>query len=371
MVLKSFAWVWAGSLAVLSVGFIAYEAGDASTFVPPALMAVLMGALIVSKVKGQPIGATLLIGGSAWLLYAIGHDYAALSAEIGPLPGEYVAAWLGACTGPLFYLSFPTLLLLFPDGLLGGRRRWFAGVIAALVLLTVVGAISLWGVDLSVLRDEARLTLDPRYQLTDLAFLLSLWLTIPATFAIVKRYRTGDIVVRQQVKWLLFGGLALAGSLSLAPVLDDSYYWGVALAIGMSLFPIGVGIAVFKYRLYDLGRVVSRTVSYAFVMAVLGAVFVLGVVLIPNSLLRVEDPPALLVAASTLASAALFNPLRKWAHGRVDRWFYRSHYDAAQVMDEFAVSLGHQVDAGGVIDGWVDVIEETMQPTSVGVWVRR
>jgi len=367
---RALIWAWAGALVALSTGFMIYDPGDATIFVPPALMAVVLGALIVTRVRGNPVGEVMLLGGSSWLLYAIGHDYALLSTEIGPLPGEYTAAWLGAWSGPLFYLSFPTLLLLFPDGRMIGRRRWLLVVVGGLFLLTLAGGISLWGVDFDILIDEAAQSADPRYRITDLAFISSLWMAIPATFVIVRRYRNGSRDLRQQVKWLLFGSVALAGCLSFAPFLDDSDLWGIALAIGMSLFPVGVGVAVFRYRLYDLGRIVSRTVSYAIVVAALGAVFVLGVVIVPNQLLLVDDPPAILVAASTLAAAALFNPLRKWAHGWVDRRFNRSHYDAAQVMDEFADSLRHRVGTGEVIEGWVEVIEGTMQPVAMGVWVR-
>jgi hypothetical protein len=370
LLLKAVVWAWVVGLGVLAAGFLIYGAGNAAIFEAPALMALAMGALIVTRVRGNLVGAVMLIGGSAWLLYAVGYDYARLSLESGSLPGEFIAAWLGAWAGPLFYLSFPTLLLLFPDGRASGFRRWFMIVIVGVGLLTVAGAISLWGVPPEVIVDEPTLSIDPRYQLTDLAFVFSLWLTLPATYAIVSRYRTGDHVVRQQVKWLLFGALALAGSLTLAPLLEQSDFWGIALAIGMSLFPIGVGIAVFKYRLYELGRIVSRTVSYALVVAVLGAVFMFGVVYIPNQLLLVQDPPAILVAASTLAAAALFNPLRRWAQGWVDRRFNRSRYDAERVMDGFADSLRHQLDSSDVIDGWVEVVEETMQPATIGVWVR-
>jgi hypothetical protein len=370
VVANGLVWGWAFALGLMTLAFIFYDPGDAAVFVAPALMAVAMGALIVTRVRGNAIGSAMLIGGSAWLLYAVGRDYAILSIEIGPLPGEYIAAWLGASAGPLFYLSFPTLLLLFPDGRVRGARRWPMLVVAGLVLLTVAGAAAVWGLDVEVLVDDAAVTVDPRYQLTDLAFLLSLWMTIPATFVIVKRFRNGAPVVRQQVKWLLFGSLALAGSLSFAPFLDDSDLWGIALAVGMSLFPIGIAIAVFKYRLYDLGRVVSRTVSYAIVVVALGAVFVVGVVLIPNRLLGVQDPPAVLVAGSTLAAAALFNPIRKAARGWIDRRFNRSHYDAGQVMDRFAGSLQERVDREDVIDGWIDVVEVTMQPEAMGVWVR-
>jgi len=171
---RALIWGWAVALVALSTGFFVYDPGDATVFVPPALMAVVLGAMIVTRVRGNPVGVAMLIGGSSWLLYAIGHDYAVLSTDIGPLPGEYTAAWLGAWAGPLFYLSFPTLLLLFPDGRMIGRRRWLLVVVGGLFLLTVAGAVSLWGVEFGVLIDEAAQSADPRYRLTDLAFIPSL-----------------------------------------------------------------------------------------------------------------------------------------------------------------------------------------------------
>jgi hypothetical protein len=107
------------------------------------------------------------------------------------------------------------------------------------------------------------------------------------------------------------------------------------------------------------------------VVAILGVLYALGAVFVPNQLMGMEDPSPILVAASTLAAAALFNPIRRWARSWVDRRFNRSRYDAVQVMDLFTDSLHERVDTHDVIDGWVNVVEETMQPMTVGVWLRR
>jgi hypothetical protein len=136
----------------------------------------------------------------------------------------------------------------------------------------------------------------------------------------------------------------------------------------MSLFPIAIGIAVFRYRLFEVDRFISRTVSYALVVGFLAAVFVAGVTWIPNALGLGDSP--LLVAASTLAVAAIFNPLRRQTQVWVDRRFNRSHYDAERVMESFAGSLQTRVDPDGVMDDLVDVVSEAMQPESVGAWVR-
>lgn len=367
---RALLWIWVVALctATLFIPFSDVETVD--YFLLPAPLTMVLGALILTKVPGNRIGLVMLVGGSTWLIYVFSRQYAQLSQLDGPFPGEYLAAWLGNWIGPFFLLSFPTLLVLFPSGEADGWRRWFLGFLGLVAALAVAGAVALWGADITVLTQDDIADVSPEYALTDLAFLLGLWSALPATLAVVGRYRRGNGLERQQIKWLMVGAALLAITLLLAPILEGSEVWGAALAVGMSMFPVAIGIAVFRYRLYDLGRLVSRTVSYAIVVSVLGLLFVVGVVLIPDRILLVDDPPTLLVAGSTLAAAALFNPLRKWAQRWVDRRFNRSHYDAAQVMDEFAGSLRERVETEDVVDGWMDVVDRTMQPSAVGVWMR-
>lgn len=124
-----------------------------------------------------------------------------------------------------------------------------------------------------------------------------------------------------------------------------------------------------RYRLYDIDRIISRTLSYALVVGLLGLIFAAGVVLAPSAVPGFEDS-ALVVAASTLVVAALFNPLRLRIQESVDLRFNRSRFDAERVMDGFVSSLRDQVDPDSVLGGWVDVVSETMQPAEVSVWVR-
>jgi hypothetical protein len=146
---------------------------------------------------------------------------------------------------------------------------------------------------------------------------------------------------------------------------DDA--WGPAYLM-MILFPLSFGVAVLRYRLYEIDRIVSRTVSYALVVGLLAGAF-LGIVALMSSLLPTESSD-LAVAGSTLVVAALFNPLRRRVQRGVDRRFNRQGYDAQRVMDGFAFSLRDRVDPEEVMTGWVDVISSTMQPDSIGVWVR-
>jgi Kef-type K+ transport system membrane component KefB len=139
----------------------------------------------------------------------------------------------------------------------------------------------------------------------------------------------------------------------------------ILFAMALTAVWVSIAVAVLKYRLYDIDRIISRTLAYAVVIGVLAAIYV-GLVTAIGS----QFEGSLSVAASTLAVAALFNPLRRRVQGWVDRHFNRSAYDTGQVMDEFAGSLRDEVDADSVVEGWVEVVEETMQPSAVGVWVR-
>jgi O-antigen/teichoic acid export membrane protein len=138
----------------------------------------------------------------------------------------------------------------------------------------------------------------------------------------------------------------------------------LVLTIG---FPVSLGVSISRYRLYDIGRLVSRTVSYALVLGLL-AVVVLGLVTLLATFLPSDDP--LVVAVSTLAAAALFNPVRKRVQSVIDRRFNRSRYDAQRVIGSFAATLPDQVDPDEVVDGWVEVVGDTMQPSAVGFWVK-
>ena len=173
---------------------------------------------------------------------------------------------------------------------------------------------------------------------------------------------------RQQIKWLLAATSLLAVAYVAGAMSDDSneaVWWVVSL--GMAAIPISILFAVLRYRLYDIDRILSRTVSYVIVIGLLAGVYLLGLTAMTNFL---PSDSSLSVAASTLAVAALFNPLRRRVQAGVERRFNRSRYDAQQVMERFSGSLRQDVDPETVVGGWVDVVSETMHPTSISVWVR-
>lgn len=198
-----------------------------------------------------------------------------------------------------------------------------------------------------------------------------------AILSLVFRWVRGDAVVRRQIAGLLlvvFLGVVVLALASVSDVLSPSGDERVATVIGTSAWmiltigiPVSIAVAITRYRLYEMDRIVSRTVAYVISISLLGAVYVVGLTTL-TSFLPAESPLA--VAGSTLAAVALFNPVRKGVQGWVDRRFNRSRYDARQVMDEFANSLQGSVDADGIVDGWVGVVSETMHPRAVAVWVR-
>lgn len=365
--------LWVVALSVAwTVAFVAYP-DRVLVYGFDAIIFLVVGGFLTVRVRGNMIGPLLVGGGSFALIYDTVTAYAITSIEGGQAwPGEYVAAWLGAWTGPISYLILPVLLLLFPDGRFSGRRRWFLPLFAAVIVSTLFGAARLWGipaVDLVSLEEETGLRRYPEYGIFGVIYPLTLLLALPAGVSLLLRYRKAGSEQRQQIKWLA-AVVVLAPALGFAaagifPALGDVI--GVA---AISMFPLAVAVAVLRYRLYDLGRVVSRTVTYTVVVAMLVVLFALAVVVIPNAIAG-NEAPAWLVAASTLAAAAAFNPLRRGMQRIVERRFNRSRYDAELVMDSFSASLRDRVDVEEVVHGWVGVVDRTMQPSTVAVWLRR
>jgi hypothetical protein len=355
---------------------LAYGAG----LVPTAAVATVLAA----RRPGNPIG---------WLLFAVifiatapAQDYVVLDYRThhGTLPLGWAAVVLQDCW-PLFLLSISILLWVFPDGKLpGGRwRRPAAVLLVAGIALAVAASVP--GVLIAV-RGHVRLTASGDFAGAPggvflvlngavIASALLSWLAwlgsqIPA-------YRHADGERRQQLKWLYSGGgiclIALIFGVFLIPLaLGQVAGWGtspvttVLLVVAFGALPVCLGVAVLKYRLYELDRIISRVVSYSVITALLVGVYS-GLVLLANHVLPVRS--AVAVAASTLIAAALFNPLRRRVQRVVDRRFNRSRYNAEAVVAAFTARLRHTVDFDTVRDDLVSVVDEAFEPTAVSVWL--
>ena len=270
---------------------------------------------------------------------------------------------------------FPVVILLFPDGTVPGRRwRWalraYAGLVA-LVLALIVAAptAALAGHDVR---------LSPSGNLTSSGHLARWlanppgWLGGPVVAAIViiglsfvghqvLSWRAAGGARRQQLKWLACGGAVAAASLLLAAALGVA-----ALLAGLAALPVGIGIGILRYRLYDIDRLISRTLAYTLVTGLLAGVYA-GLVLLATRVLSVHAPVA--VAAATLAAAALFTPLRRRVQRMVDRRFNRARYDADQTVAAFAARLKDAVYLDSIQDDLAGVIHQALEPSHISVWV--
>lgn len=358
--------LWTLAMASLAVAWAFLEPtfDEAVGIILAAVFAVAVGAILTARVPGNAVGPLFLVAGSAWVLYSFGNSYGLASLDATrPLPGAYLFAWLGVWTGALLPVGIAAVILLFPTGKPIGW--WRALLIAPIVgaVSCVIGATIAWGEPISSL---VIYEVDG-YGFIDAAFILGFVTAIPATVSVIVRYRLAESVERQQIKWLLAATSLFAAAYISGAVTDDSnaISWWI-LAAALAAMPISVLFAVLRYRLYEIDRIVSRTVSYVIVIAVLTGVYLVGL----SVLSSLFSESSLAVAASTLAAAALFNPVRRRVQAWVERRFNRSRYDAQQVVDGFSGSLRRDVDADTLVRGWVNVVSETMQPETVSVWVR-
>jgi hypothetical protein len=285
------------------------------------------------------------------------------------LPGGDLASWLATWTNvPGIVIGVVFLVLLFPDGRLPSRRWW--PLAAAGVLITVVPTLIL-AVGYWPLRGPALVTQEGEVpplvgEMFWIAFAGSLVLGAISTVALVLRFRRAGAVERQQIKWFAYGAV-LSIPLSLFPEADP---WGpYAELLGTVLLLAGLGVGILRYRLWDIDRLVNRTVVYGLVTVILGGAYALGVLVLGQAVGAGRSPSSLVVAGTTLVVAALFQPLRRRVQRAVDRRFDRRHYDAARTIEAFAARLRDHTDLHALSAELLAVADHTLQPTQVSLWL--
>lgn len=341
-----------------------------------------VGVLLVTRLRGHPIGWLLLVASMAAATGALAVTYVeAAIAEQANSSLSYWVIWLGELAFLLAVAILSTfLLLLFPTGRLSSPRWRVVTGLAALGTLMMATGLIFSPESFDDLQVSNPIALDEEHILLLLfeggGFYLLTLAIILSFLSLFWRYRLGSGVERQQLKWAVFG-MAMATMGLVGPAVWElvngraeipGELENFLVMVGLTIIPVVIGLAVLKYRLYDIDRIISRTVSYALIVGLLAVVFAAGVVVVPNAF-NLGDSPVL-VAVSTLAVAALFNPLRRQVQSLVDRRFNRSRFDAERIVEGFAGSLRDRVDSDGVVVGWLGVVSETMEPSSLGVWVR-
>jgi hypothetical protein len=347
-----------------------------------ALIAVtygVVGALVVTRRPDNPIGWLLGFIAVPSALACLADQYArySLLTRPGSLPAAAWLAWVGSWIWLFSFLTVPFLLLLFPEGRLLSRRwRWAvwwsgAALTAVIVLLMLAPRNSISEFAISGLVSKLPVTnplfgdrfagLIATYRLAP--YVLSAASYLPALIGLLLRFRCSQGAERQQLKWFLFGG-----TLTMLGVLAPSALFLAVTGIGI---PIGAGIAILRHHLYDIDRLINRTLVYGLLTVLLGAVYALAVLILGQLFGGIGgEPPSWAIAGATLAVAALFQPARRRIQDAVDRRFNRRKYDAAKTVEAFSAHLRNEVDLDTVLAEMLAVVDQTMQPTRASLWLR-
>jgi hypothetical protein len=331
-----------------------------------------VGAMILWKRPGNGVGRTMLGIGLGW-----GISFLFLAVAFSSLASLEVRVWAelaNTVVGVLPWLGIIWLLLVFPSGKLSRGWHRLAGVGVGLLGAMAVFAFAFTPTPMEATGQPSPLSLRwssgfSEWFVGEDGFLVVLVVTGLAVLSLAARFRASNGVERHQYRWLLFGAVIFLIITGLGQFLPDEnsgmYLW----LLGGSAIPLAVGVAVTRYRLFEIDRLLSRTVTYTVVVGVLASLFALVAIGIPNWIPGMSESP-LLVAGATLAVAALFSPLRRRMQMAVDRRFNRSRYNAEKVMAAFAGTLREELEVAGIAGGWAQVVSETMEPVSVGIWVR-
>ena len=342
-----------------------------------------VGAIVASRRPENAVGWLLCLSGVAVSMSSFTSQYAihALLAQPGSLPAGEALAWIAAWLLPIMIGLQVFYLLLFPTGRLPGRRwRWLAWMTVAFVVVGVLTSAFSVGAHLGSLGPIRNPLGVEGFTIVweTVLYTVSPLLFAAAALSLFMRLRRAVGVERQQLKWFAYAaaGFAIGIVFISITIAIDTPRWfeWAAQAIFIAVSPalaISIGVAILRYRLYDIDVIINRTLVYGTLTATLAAIYFSSVVLLQTAFRALTgEGSQLIVVASTLAIATLFNPLRHRIQDGIDRRFYRSKYDAAKTLETFSARLRDETDLDTLNDDLIYVIRETMQPERVSLWLR-
>jgi hypothetical protein len=357
-----------GSSTPLPRGWTPWQ--DQAVSVVGILGLPILGGLIASRLPENPYGWLWLGFGLGLALQQLAEPYAAYAlVEPGSLVAPRTISQILERGGPLALVLAPFLFLLFPTGRLPSRR-WrpvaWAAAMAGVVLL---------GLTLFYPSPDQAGGMIAAAAVAAVGVIFGV--IIISALSLVVRYRRASGVERQQLKWFALAAVLVACFLVAQLVgldrLLGSTLWNLFNAAINTTVYVAVGVAILRYRLYDIDILINRTLVYGSLTVMLAVVYVGGVATthtVFRALTGQEQQPQLAIVASTLVIAALFNPLRRRIQGFIDRRFYRRKYDAAKTLEAFSAKLRDETDLEALNAELVGVVRETMQPAHLSLWLR-
>jgi hypothetical protein len=374
------AWSVCGLTVVLvacaiALAFLNKSADVRAVIFPLCLtLSAVVGGLVASRRPANPVGWFFLGSGGCFAMTIVATEYTTYG-----LPGAQTTAWLQSwlwVPGVLLLLCF--LPLYFPNGRLVSRRwRW----VVCLALFSCVTGAAFFALspgeipEVDFVNPLGIEALRPVSDLLEPVYLaLFFFLFFASAASLVVRFRRSGSVERQQIKWLAFAASAVpVWFLTNAPIeaASRTLFDVMEALIFVALIPVAAGVAILRYRLYDIDVVINRTLVYGSLTVMLVALYFGGIVVLQRVfVVFTGQQSTLAVVASTLAIAALFNPLRRKVQAFVDRRFYRKKYDAAKTLAAFNARLRDETELETLSVDVERVVRETMQPTHTSLWLR-
>ena len=339
-----------------------------------------MGAVIVVRRPDNLVGWLLWIVGVGLAVSLVGQSWGYISATRadGTLPGTIAGAWLSWLFTPMLALALTVPPLLFPDGRLLSRRWLVVLVIAVaaaagLAVGTIVKPGQLEFAALSIENPTGIPALDSVARgLMDVSGVVLLPCLVLAALAAALRFRHGTPIERQQLKWfgsaMGLAALGLVGAATLPQPIGIACY--VVTTIALAFVPVAIGIAILRYRLYDIDRLIGRTLAYTAVTALLATAFVGTNLALQGLLADVTGGETLTTALATLMVAGLFQPLRRRVQEPIDRRFNRARVDGHRVLQGFAHRARDEVDLETLRATLAVAVDEAVAPSRAGIWLR-
>jgi hypothetical protein len=383
------AWsAWASTSFAMILAFVlaSLNVPTSSSLVTAVLSVVIIafstvGALVASRRHENPIGWLFCGGALVWSLGELALEYGVYSLVTAPgsLPAGVWVAWFGAWArgiGGFFMVLF--LLLLFPTGRLPSRRwrvvAWAAmGYVALFTLVSWLSPVS-QDFRLSSVRNPLGFDLQVVNLIAGVVYVSLPLLLLASGAAVIVRFRRSRGDERQQIKWFAYAVAVMVVLFTLGFLLGLTQVVLVAplvFAVPLTGLPVAAGIAILKFRLYDIDIIINRTIVYGSLTVMLVTLYFGTIVVLQRLFVALTgEKSTLAVVASTLIIAALFNTLRRRIQSFIDRRFYRSKYDARKTLEAFSSRLRDETNLEALRGDLVGVVNETMQPAHVSLWLR-